>query len=113
MWKPAADYQVGTTGTTDQRVTLDALADPAFRITADPDLTPGDIVAWEGDAEIFSDGSFATMGNFSVSVDFATWGEQTMAEPEPPPVVEPEPEPEPEPQPVKQKGPPKGKGWRK
>jgi hypothetical protein len=106
MWKPGIDYSVGTTA--DKTVLLESLADPSFRITATPDLAPGDVVVWEGDAEVYPDGTFSAMDNFRVSVSFETWGEQTVIA-----APTPEPAPEPEPEPVKIKGPPAGKGWRK
>jgi len=123
MWKPGIDYSVGTTA--DKTVLLESLADPSFRITATPDLAPGDVVVWEGDAEIYPDGTFSAMDNFRVSVSFETWGEQTVKNEqlnvntrlvvgtptlgviENPPVEEPPAVEE------KQKGPPPGKGWRK
>jgi len=120
MWKPAADYIVGTTA--DKAVLLESLADPSFRITAIPDLAPGDVVSWEGDAEIYPDGTFSALDNFRVSVSYETWGEQTVKNEQlnvstrlvvgTPTlgVIENPPAPEPE---KKEKGPPPGKGWRK
>ena len=114
MWHPSYEYTVGTTGNS---VTLDELADPTFRLVADPDLAPGDVVTWTGLVQVFADGTFvadASVAAFEASVGGLA-GLQTLAgvwiEPEPEPEPEPPPpEPEPEPAPPKRG---KGKGRKK